>query len=326
MKKLTRAQLERFLAALGIEYDLRLPVRLADGTRILGRPEEGPLALEGGAVPRKPTELFFPQHDEVFTARPDGSFASPPAPAKPLFVLGLPAADLEALDFVDRFFAAGMRDDLYFRRRDGAVIVGMTGECGRDGEWLPVAGGKCDLELVAEREGYLALSYTAAGHRLAARMGGEEAVVAPERLQREGEPDEVRELLRRASALLLADQVPDEFWAGIADRCIACTGCNLVCPTCTCFGVEDRCWPDRAERSRLWDSCQLDGFMREASGHNPLGTEALRTRRRIQHKLAADVRRWGMRGCVACGRCEAACPAGIGLLSVAREMVERYGR
>jgi formate hydrogenlyase subunit 6/NADH:ubiquinone oxidoreductase subunit I len=158
-------------------------------------------------------------------------------------------------------------------------------------------------------------------------MGGEAAEISLAELRGRGEGilAEGREILRRASALLLADRVPDGFWAAIADRCIACTGCNLVCPTCTCFGVEDRCWPDRVERSRLWDSCQFDGFMREASGHNPLGTEALRTRRRLHHKLAADVRRWGIITCVACGRCETVCPTGIGLLSVAREMVERYG-
>jgi heterodisulfide reductase subunit C len=74
----------------------------------------------------------------------------------------------------------------------------------------------------------------------------------------------------------------------------------------------------------MWDSCQLDGFMREASGHNPLGTEALRTRRRIHHKLAADPTRWGHLTCYLCGRCDAACPTGIGIQSVARRIVSRF--
>jgi formate hydrogenlyase subunit 6/NADH:ubiquinone oxidoreductase subunit I len=119
--------------------------------------------------------------------------------------------------------------------------------------------------------------------------------------------------------------VPDEFWAEIGDRCIACTGCNLACPSCTCFGVQDWRYTKQVERSRMWDSCQLDGFMREASGHNPLGTEALRTRRRIHHKLAADPERWGEISCFVCGRCDAVCPTGIGIFAVAREMVARYG-
>jgi formate hydrogenlyase subunit 6/NADH:ubiquinone oxidoreductase subunit I len=131
-------------------------------------------------------------------------------------------------------------------------------------------------------------------------------------------------LIRRASQLLRANRVPDSFWSEIGDRCISCTGCNLACPTCTCFGVQDWRYTQRVERSRMWDSCQLDGFMREASGHNPLGSEALRTRRRIHHKLAADPERWGEISCFLCGRCDAVCPTGIGILAVAREMVARF--
>ncbi len=65
--------------------------------------------------------------------------------------------------------------------------------------------------------------------------------------------------------------------------------------------------------------------MREASGHNPMGEEHIRTRRRIHHKLAADPTRWGRISCFLCGRCDEVCPTGIGIKAVAREMVRRYG-
>lgn len=119
--------------------------------------------------------------------------------------------------------------------------------------------------------------------------------------------------------------MPDAFWVEIADRCIACTACNLVCPTCTCFEVLDRQTDGRVQRHRMWDSCQLEGFMREASGHNPLGTEMARTRRRIHHKLAADVDRWGHITCYLCGRCDDICPTGIGIKAVAKEIAARFG-
>lgn len=321
MKSLTPRELELFFSSLEQEYDVRLPVRLPDGTRCWGRPDEGSMALEGGSVPRRPTEIFFPQHDPVFTARGE-KVKSPSPPSKPILLAGLPAADLEALAFVDAFFAAGIRDDLYFSRRQGATIVGVSGKCGRDGEVLPRGGKHCDLELVADGGRWFVVSHTEAGERLSQGMPAGEEFPEPEL---PSSPDGELEMLQRASALLLSEKVPDAFWQKIADRCIACTGCTLVCPTCTCFALQDRRWPDQVERSRLWDSCQLDGYAREASGHNPLGTEALRTRRRIHHKLAADVRRWGRISCVACGRCENVCPSAIGLLSVAREMVAKYG-
>ena len=136
--------------------------------------------------------------------------------------------------------------------------------------------------------------------------------------------DSDQRLLRRAAELLRLERVPDSFWAEIGDRCIACTGCNLVCPTCSCFGIKDWRFSEVVERNRLWDSCQLEGFMREASGHNPLGSEALRTRRRIHHKLAADREKWGEISCFLCGRCDAVCPTGIGIVAVMREMVARF--
>jgi formate hydrogenlyase subunit 6/NADH:ubiquinone oxidoreductase subunit I len=111
----------------------------------------------------------------------------------------------------------------------------------------------------------------------------------------------------------------------VSDRCIACTSCNLACPTCTCFDVFDRQAGDKVHRWRIWDSCQLDGFMREASGHNPMGQEYQRTRRRIHHKLGADVQRWGQISCMLCGRCDDVCPTGIGIKAVCKEMVEKYG-
>jgi formate hydrogenlyase subunit 6/NADH:ubiquinone oxidoreductase subunit I len=171
-------------------------------------------------------------------------------------------------------------------------------------------------------------AYSEAGRAVAAGISEDDAAGSLERLRQELEllPDDTERLLLQGAELLRVGRVPDSFWGEIGDRCIACTGCNLVCPTCTCFGVQDWRSAERVERSRMWDSCQLEGFMREASGHNPLGSEALRTRRRIHHKLAADPERWGEISCFLCGRCDAVCPTGIGIVAVTREMVVRFGR
>ncbi len=327
MKALTQPELQTFLHALQTRYDVRVPVRLTDGTRALGRLDEGPLAPGGGRIPRKPTDVFFAQQEKVFDALPDGSYRLDQPPEKPLFVLGFTAEDLDCLEFIDRFFTSGFRDDLYLRKREGAVIAGLTGKCGVAGEMLRIAGGKCDLELVFDGKRFIAAAYSETGRSLEAEIvcAGQDASL--ETLQRASDalPQDNRRLLEQASALLRAERVPDAFWAEIGERCIACTGCNLVCPTCTCFGVQDWSYPTHVERSRMWDSCQLEGFMREASGHNPLGTEAQRTRRRIHHKLVADLRRWGHLTCFLCGRCDTTCPTGIGIVAVAREMVARYG-
>ncbi len=326
MRYLTSDRLDPFFATLAASYYLRLPVLLPDGTRVIGSPDEGPLALHGNAILSKPTAAFFPQQSTVFTAD-DGVLREPPAPALPLFVLGFTPRDLACLRFIDRFFADGRRDDVYFRLRQNAVVAGLSGNCGPGGAMIPPAAGDCDLEFFRDGNIWLVLPYSEAGTAIVADLP-DSAPPESEELFRQAStllPDENERLIRRASELLRADHVPDSFWAEIGDRCIACTGCNLACPTCTCFGVQDWRTATHTERSRMWDSCQLDGFMREASGHNPLGSEALRTRRRIHHKLAADPQKWGEISCFVCGRCDAVCPTGIGIFAVSRELVARFG-
>ncbi len=328
MKAFTDQELAAFLGSLEGQYDVRVPIALHDGTRSLGRPGQGPLALAGGAVPAKVTSVFFPQMERILSFTGDEAAATH-REGKPLLVVGFTAADADCLEFIDEFFSSEYYDDVYFARRSGAVVVCVSGKCGRDGEFLRIAGGKCDLELICDGTAYIVAPYSEVGRQLAEAIPGGADVPAEvlEGLKQQSDSLDTSdlELIQAASKLLLDDKVPDEFWQGVSDRCIACTSCNLACPTCTCFDVFDRPSGGTVQRWRMWDSCQLDGFMREASGHNPMGEERVRTRRRIHHKLAADVARHGRITCYLCGRCDDVCPTGIGIKAVCREMVERYG-
>lgn len=325
MRLLSSEQLDQFISSLDETWDLRLPIQLPDGTRVIGSPDDGPFTPHGGAVLGKPTAAFFPQQETVFTAT-EGELPKQQVPERPLFVLGFTDRDLACLRFVDRFFAEDWCDDIYFRHRKGALVAGLTGYCGVDATLIRPAGGDCDLEFFWDGSYWLVIAYSEAGRAIAAELPD---TALPETLELFKQastqlPDENEALILQASELLRSDSVPDSFWTEIGDRCIACTGCNLACPTCTCFGVQDWRSSKQVERSRMWDSCQLAGFMREASGHNPLGSEALRTRRRIHHKLVADPEKWGEISCFLCGRCDAVCPTGIGIVAVARELVARF--
>jgi ferredoxin len=327
MKWVSEAQLKDALQGLAASYEVSVPTRLPDGTRALATWGEGPVALTGGGVAGKPTAVFFPQWEVQLTYTGGSLETAPPAP-KPLLVVGFSACDLAGLEFLDDFFSQDYCDELYFKRRASAAVVTITGRCGPAGEFQKLAGGHCDLELISDGERYLAVPYTSQGREIEAQLEGEPAPdVALETLQIESAAldTEFADLIQRASQLLLAGAVPEEFWRTIADRCISCTSCNLVCPTCSCFEVFDRTEGKSVKRYRCWDSCQLDGFTREASQHNPRGQEWQRTRRRIHHKLAADVERWGQITCVLCGRCDEVCPGGIGIQAVCRKMVEAYG-
>lgn len=324
LKQLRRSELDLLMAKLAADYQLQVPRQLADGTRLLARYAAGEISLYGPPLQRKPTSFFFPQTETLLNLAANGVVELPEPAEKPLALFGLDRADLAGIAFLDRFFTAAPADDAYLRNRNGALLIGLTGAAGAEQSFLPLSAGDCDIELIAIRGSWLALAHSTSGEQLLCDFpaGDPARLVALRKLSASDTGQ--RERLQQASQLLLADQVPDDFWVEIADRCILCSGCNLACPTCSCFCLQDRQFAESTERSRVWDSCQLDAFMREASGHNPLGSEALRTRRRIHHKLAADVLRWGELGCVACGRCDRACPTGIGIFAVVEELLTRY--
>lgn len=325
LKQLNRHDLDVLLRHIAAKYRLQVPTLLADGTRQLAAFGSGALALSGPQLQRKPTSFFFPQTQKLLTIATDGSINLPTPPEKPLALFGLDCADLAGIAFLDRFFLAAPADDVYLRERQNALLISLTGMAGPEQGLLPLTGGNCDVELIATQNGWLARGFTEIGCSLIETFtsGTTEDDLKLQKLS--AEKRQKIDQLQRASDLLRADQVPDSFWEEIASRCLLCTGCNLACPTCSCFCVQDRQTKTATERSRVWDSCQLDAFMREASGHNPLGTEALRTRRRIHHKLAADVERWGELGCIGCGRCDRACPTGIGMFAVVEKMLAQFG-
>lgn len=326
MKAITVPEFQFFLSTIQDTYDVQVPIALHDGTRTLGGLNEGPLSLFGGKISRKPTSIFFSQQEKVLCDCKNKGIRMVLGPSKPFFVVGWTAQDLDCLEFLDQFFTTNFKDPVYTSKRKDSVVIGVSGKCGSHGEFLKIAGGKCDFELICDGKDFLVVPYTKKGKDLVKKIGSQCETASLNELQKTSNAlsNEDSETLSKASGLIQNEKVPDEFWEEIADQCIACTACNLACPTCTCFDVVDSKSVECFKRHRMWDSCLLDGFQREASGHNPMGTEASRTRRRIHHKLVADQKRWGYFSCMLCGRCDDVCPTGIGIKAVTRLIVERF--
>lgn len=100
-------------------------------------------------------------------------------------------------------------------------------------------------------------------------------------------------------------------WQEYSARCIACGRCNFVCPTCTCFTMQDIFYKDNknvGERRRIWASCQVDGYTDMAGGHSFRLDKGQRMRFKVLHKVHDYKKRWGQHMCVGCGRCDDICP------------------
>jgi ferredoxin len=101
-------------------------------------------------------------------------------------------------------------------------------------------------------------------------------------------------------------------WDDVADRCLACTNCTLVCPTCFCSCTEDvtDLTLQTAERVRRWDSCFSPEFG-QVHGGNFRPSIRGRYRQWLTHKFASWFDQFDVSGCVGCGRCITWCPVGI---------------
>jgi Fe-S-cluster-containing hydrogenase component 2 len=103
-------------------------------------------------------------------------------------------------------------------------------------------------------------------------------------------------------------------WQEVADRCLTCGNCTMVCPTCFCTTVEDVTDLDgsHAERYQRWDSCFAVDHSYISAG--PVrSTPRSRYRQWMTHKLASWWDQFDSSGCVGCGRCITWCPVGIDL-------------
>ena len=256
----------------------------------------------------------------------DGFTASPtlPQPEK-VAVIGARACDLAGLAIQDRIFLKDAYGDPYYAaRREGLFVIAVN--CTRalatcfcaSMETGPRARNGFDLAMTEVDDRLLVEAGSEAGRDLLSDLAlppasEDLAGEAARRIESCAE-NQVRRLDRSRLPHALYDAHEHPRWDEVAGRCLACTNCTMVCPTCFCHTVEET--PDLSRRhsahARLWDSCftQQHGYIH---GKNIRPSIKDRYRMWLTHKLASWIDQFGTSGCVGCGRCITWCPVGIDL-------------
>jgi ferredoxin len=274
-------------------------------------------------------QFLFPPRIRLWRARRDDGDLTVEAEERdetPLALFGVRACELQGIAVQDRVLLDGRYvDGDYAARRAGAFVVAVncfepagTCFCVSMGTG-PKARGGYDLALTEILDGehrFLAEVGSERGGEVLAAVPRRTAVGADldaaaaavtgaaDRMGRELDTSDLRDLLAR--------NLEHPRWDDVAERCLTCGNCTLVCPTCFCTSVDDHTAlsGQEAERVRLWDSCySVEHSYIHGGAIRPSGRS--RYRQWLTHKFGTWHDQFGESGCVGCGRCITWCPVGI---------------
>jgi ferredoxin len=256
----------------------------------------------------------------------DISVTVKPDPETRYAFIGVRSCELRAIAIQDRVLMGGTYVDPHYRaQREGAFIVALN---------CSVAGGTCFCVSMhtgpkADTGFDLALTELMDGeHRFLAEAGtdlGAEVLAAlPHRPATNADINAAQAIIEKTATnmgrTMQADDVPELLmrnlkhprWDDVAQRCLTCANCTMVCPTCFCTTVDQTSDLTGTESAlwQRWDSCFTMDFTYIHGGSVRASTQS-RYRQWMTHKLATWVDQFGSSGCVGCGRCITWCPVGI---------------
>ena len=207
-------------------------------------------------------------------------------------VFGVHTCDINAMNRLDIALGGGKYIDPYYQaRRDATIIVGIS--C------VPNENCFCHLWGADEAQFGYDLFLHDIGDKYLVSMSSVEATNILEAACELSEAtDEDRIAFRQATrarqaafnkdipdvqdvAMLMDVFHSDPFWDELGGKCLSCSACASVCPTCFCFDIRDVLAPDgqTGERVRTWDACTSPGFAAVTGGYTSarLGASACGT-------------------------------------------------
>jgi ferredoxin len=241
---------------------------------------------------------------------------------QPLVFFGMHACDINALNKLDLVLAQSAYPNPYYMgKRKNLFIIGLgcTPEpqcfCRSMGTDSAIHG--FDLFLTDLGGRYFAEILSATAFDLLSQLRCREPGKKELSLYKHLTSEKSKRYLAKVDTSDLTKILDLEFestaWDSWGEQCLSCGTCANVCPTCYCYGVEEQVDLDlrHAGKTRSLHSCNLIDFAKVAGGHNFRPASADRLKYRYYHKHRGFVEAFEESLCVGCGRCGAACLAGI---------------
>jgi sulfhydrogenase subunit beta (sulfur reductase) len=272
-------------------------------------------------------QFLFPPRSAIFTIRRnDNGWQIDEEKRRPTryAFIGVRPCELAAIQVQDRvFMRTDWSDPAYRMRRQGIFLLNVnclhpcdTCFCDSMGTG-PQAQAGFDLSMTELEDIFLVEVASEAGRAVVQDLSWEPASAfwqqAAQRAITEARHQMKRNIPKVAEVPgLLLNNLDHPEWEDVGNRCLGCTNCTQVCPTCFCWDVKDitDLTGNETQRVRVWDSCFNPDYSYVFGGNSRPNIRA-RYRQWLTHKFASWVNQFGVSGCVGCGRCITWCPAAI---------------
>lgn len=285
------------------------------------------LDYEGNSIV-SPRAFLLPQTEPLLEIKSAKNSTLKPIEDKTKRIFyGVRPCDIKALVLMRKFFIDDAFVDIpYKQKMDNAIFISLA--CGKrclkksfchKMDAGPVAKEGFDLQLIPISRGYIVEVGSNKGSEIVEKY---KKLFSKTTIQDEKEiktilknfAEKIKKIdFMKVAKIMKGDKVSPEIWDDIGLRCVVCSGCITLCPTCSCFGLSDRLNGDKGIRFRYCDGCPYAGFTRMAGASTPFPLHKDHIRRFFEHKLNIDVERYGRPSCVGCGRCIQTCPGNINI-------------
>ena len=314
-KIISKDKIPEFLSALMAKYTVVAPIDRGDAPAEFRElaPGDEPI-LDGSEMMMTPKDYLLPRYEVLLKVRSEEGqtrVESVIPEDKPRVMMGMWLADAQAVQVLDRVFLDEKFADPYYaaRRENLTLVATMPAEP----RWSWFSSSVDDVETWKKNvdavmydlgDSYYFETITDKGSPLIEGVFFTEPTEA-----QSAKKDDIWRNFKSFNVLPFADEKLYErlewdnpIWAEIAQKCIGCGTCSYMCPSCSCFDIQDEVCGACVERYRCRDTCQFEDFTLMGAGHNPRAAQLPRSRQRLLHKFKYQHEQFGVVGCTGCGR------------------------